>query len=492
MSPLKPSPVPFKPHAYQVKAIKRGLEQAVVGYFLDPGLGKTSIILSIIKILLAKKMVGKILIIAPLRVAASTWPRELEKWLDFCKFKAIVLHGPKKDQLLQEDADIYLINPEGLDWLLKATKVKNGKKTSVHVDVREFKKLGFDMLVVDELTKFKNHQSIRFKAIKQVLGTFRRRYGLTGSPAANGLLPLFGQMYMLDEGRSLGRFITHYRDAYFESDYMGFSYTVKEGAEQEIYKRISPVVMRLDAADLLELPQKIDNVIRLELPASARKVYDALEDDLFFEMGSGVITAKNTGVALGKCRQVASGAIYIEDALGELVKKARKVKREWEMLHDTKLDALEDLVESLQGSPILIAYEFQHDLARLKERFGADLPYIGSGVSIEEGKRLEKLWNEGKLPVLAVHPVSIAHGVNMQDSGQHIAWFTLTWDYENYDQLIRRLLRQGSKHKKIFNHIFLMEDTIEEAVLGALHAKRRGQGSLFDGLKQLQARRRQK
>lgn len=494
LSPLKPSPVPWQPHKYQEKAIKRGLADAAVGYLLDPGLGKTSILLAISKVLLKRKLVSKILVIAPLRVAVSTWPAEIEKWTDFNGLRYVVLHGPKKDQALRTDADIYLMNPEGLDWLIKPTKTRRGNKTSVAVDVKAFAKLGFDMLIIDELTKFKNYRSIRFKAIKQVLHTFSRRYGLTGSPAANGLMGLFGQIYMLDSGRSLGSYITHYRERFFIPSFNGFSYDLQPGAEELIYERIAPVTMRMGAEDYLSLPKLVENVIKLEMPEDAWEIYRALEKDLFVELESGEsFAAKNTGVALNKCRQLVGGAIYDEAGLGELVKPAKRAARKWTLIHDAKVEALYDLVDELQGAPVLIVYEFHHDLERIRERFAKDkidVPAFGGGLSVAEGKRLEARWNSGELPILAAHPQSIAHGLNLQGSGQHIIWFTLTWDYEMFTQLIDRLRRQGSKNTKIFNHILQMEDTIDEAVLAALRSKARGQHSLFDALKELQSRRR--
>lgn len=485
---FKPSAKPWTPHNYQKRAIKFLIGQAAAGLFLDPGLGKTSISLGAIKILKSRGLIGKVLIIAPLRVCHSTWPNELQKWTDFSGLTCAILHGKDKDQRLHDDVDLYIINPEGLDWLLKPTKTKVGKRTRVTVDVKAFKRLGFDTLLVDELTKFKNYQAIKFKALKQVLGTFSRRWGLTGSPAANGLGGLFGQMYVLDQGRSLGQYVTHFRDKYFTPSFNGFSYDLIDGAEEQIYKQISPVVLRMADSDYLELPQLVENIIDVEIPPKAREVYDALENELLATIESKQVTAKNSGVALGKCRQVASGAIYLEAGLGEVVKVKPRGKRDWAEVHEAKLDALEDLVDELQGKPAIIVYEFHHDFERIVGRLG-DLPHIGSGVSMARGKLLEAQWNAGQLPLLLAHPASIAHGLNLQGSGQHIIWFTLTWDYELFDQLIRRLRRQGSTHKRIFNHILVAKDSVEEVVLGAIRAKRRGQNALFDGLRDLQRRR---
>lgn len=483
-------PQKWNPHGYMKKAVKFLLEHACAALFLDPGLGKTSITLAAILLLIKKKMIGKVLIVAPLRVAGSTWPREIKKWTDFRGIRYVILHGPKKDQLLQEDADVYIVNFEGLEWLLDIEKWKNGKgKTQVQVDVKRFKKFGFDVLVVDELSKLKNTQTVRFKALKQVLHTFGRRWGLTGSPAANGLLDLFGQAYVLDMGNALGQYITHYRSTYFVPSRDGYNWDLAEGSEKKIYKALSPLVLRMSADDYLELPREIPNNIFVDLPPEARKVYDELEEELITALEDGEVVAANSAVASGKCRQVASGGVYLTPDVTELIKK--KGKREWALLHHAKTDALVDLIEELQGSPILVAYDFAHDLERIREKLDDDVPYIGGGVTLKRSRELEHKWNAGKLPYLFAHPASIAHGLNLQEAGHHIGWYTPTWNYEEYDQFIRRVLRQGNTSDRVFVHHFLARDTIDEyAVMPAIHRKRKGQNALFSGLKELQRRRR--
>lgn len=483
-------PKKWNPHNYMKKAVRFLLEHACAALFLDPGLGKTSITLAALSMLFKRKMISKVLIVAPLRVAGSTWPREIKKWTDFRGLRYVVLHGPKKDQLLKEDADIYIVNFEGLEWLLDIEKWKNGKgKTQVQVDVRRFKKLGFDVLVVDELSKLKNTQTVRFKALKQVLHTFGRRWGLTGSPAANGLLDLFGQAYVLDMGNALGQYITHYRSTYFVPSRDGYNWDLAEGSERKIYKALSPLVLRMSADDYLELPREIPNNIFVDLPPEARKVYDELEEELITALEQGEVVAANSAVASGKCRQVASGGVYLTPDVTELIKK--KGKREWALLHHAKTDALVDLIEELQGSPILVAYDFAHDLERIREKLDDDVPYIGGGVTLKRSKELEHQWNAGKLPYLFAHPASIAHGLNLQEAGHHIGWYTPTWNYEEYDQFIRRVLRQGNTSDRVFVHHFLARDTIDEyAVMPAIHRKRKGQNALFSGLKELQRRRR--
>lgn len=482
---FKPSAKPWMPHSYQKKAVKFLLEHAAGALFLDPGLGKTSITLAAIKMLKQKKVLDKVLLIAPLRVCYSVWPKEVEKWEDFNDIKVVVLHGPNKDALLKTEADVYVINPEGLEWLLQVKKTKTPTgKTKVDVDLRRWKALGFDTLVVDELSKFKHTNTNRFKALKLVLHTFRRRWGLTGSPASNGLMDLFGQCYILDQGRTLGPYITHYRMKYFVPSYDGFSWNIREGAEQEIYERLNPLALRMAADDYLDMPTLIENNIRVDLPEKVMEIYDRLENDLIAKLDAKVVVASNAAAASMKCRQVANGGIYLDPEVEALV-KLPKSKREWVNLHTEKVDALADLIEELQGSPILVAYDFEHDLDRLRERLGQDIPYIGGGVTAKRSAELEKAWNAGHLPVLLGHPQAMAHGLNLQEVGHHVCWHSLTWDYELYDQFIRRVLRQGNKSKKVFVHHIIARGTIDEAILAAVKSKRRGQNALFDALKKL-------
>ena len=485
------SPVPWKPHDYQKKAVKFLLEHGAAGLFLDPGLGKTSITLAALKLLLKAGKEDKILIIAPLRVAHSTWPGEAEKWLDFKGLRIVVLHGKDKDELLKQDADIYVINPGGLDWLLGVTKTKSLRtgKNVVSVDMKRVKKLGFGTLVIDELTAFKNHQSDRFKAVKQVIGTFSRRWGLTGSPAANGLLQLFGQMYMLDQGRSLGQYVTHYRRTYFLPAYSGFGWDIKPGAEDQIYERINPLVLRMAAEDYLEMPQRIENPIRVRMPDDAFQAYLSVEEDLLAMVDGGQIVAKTSGVALGKCRQMASGGVFLTPDVEGLFKPSR-TKREWVELHNEKIDALEVLVEELQGSPLLVAYEFSHEAERLRKAFPTAV--FVEDYPAKDFKKLEDKWNRGEIELLFAQAQSLSHGLNLQEAGHNVAWFTLTWDGEVYDQFIRRVLRQGNKSKRVFVHIFLCDNTVDLYVWNSLRAKGKTQNALFDGLKQLSKSRRQK
>ncbi len=476
---------PWTPRRYQKKAVKFLLEHAAAALFLDPGLGKTAVTLGALKILKECGLIDRVLIVAPLRVCHSVWPGEINKWTDFAGLSYAVLHGPAKDDLLlHSDADIFLVNFEGLEWLLNVEKrrTKSGK-IQVRVDIERWRKLGFDTLVVDELTAFKNTNSIRFKAIKQVIGTFRRRWGLTGTPAANGLMGLFGQCYVLDEGRTFGRYITHFRREYFDRGYSDYDWLLKPGAEERIYERLKPLALRM-GDDLIDMPKLVENNILIELPQKAMSVYTTLEDKLLVELENGKVTAGTAASASIKCRQIANGGVYLDDEVEALLKLPGK-SREWAKMHDAKVDALAGLIEELQGSPVLVAYEFQHDLERIKAKLGKSTPHLGrSGVKARETAKLIARWNNGDIPVLLVHPAAAAHGLDgLQHRGNHVVWFSMTWDYELYDQLIRRVRRSGSKATRVYVHHLMAKDTIDEAIFHALKSKARGQRALFNALK---------
>ena len=289
-------PVKWKPHAYQKGAIKFLLERACAALFLDPGLGKTSITLGAVKILLAEKLIRRVLVVAPLRVCYSVWPKEVKKWEDFQNIRVAVLHGKDKERNLRSEAEVYVINPEGLAWLM--------------TDGR-FKLLGADVLVIDESSKFKHTNTARFKTLRPVLSKFSRRYILTGTPCPNGLLDLFGQVYILDLGKSFGPFITHYRTEFFEpTGFGGFTWVPKHGTEERIQKLLKPLALRLSAKDYLELPELIPVKVEIELPPDARKIYDQLETELITLVDGQVVTALSVAAANTKCRQVANGGLY--------------------------------------------------------------------------------------------------------------------------------------------------------------------------------------
>lgn len=455
--PSEQLPIDWKPKDYMKKAVTFLLKNSFGGLFLDPGLGKTSISLAAIKVLLKKDILQCALIIAPLRVCHSVWPRELEKWKDFNDLKISILHGKSKEKNLEEDADIYIINPEGLQWLLGHKIFK--------------KKFKGQALFIDESSKFKHTNTKRFKLLRRHLPQFDRRYVLTGSPAPNGLLDLFGQIYIIDLGMALGKYVTHYRSKYFyPTGFGGYEWRLQEGADKLIHKAVKPLTLRLAAEDYLELPKLIINDIYVDLDEKSREIYDEMEEDLIAAVARREIVASSAAVASNKCSQIANGGIYDADGKAHFI-------------HGLKADVVDELVGELNGSPALIAYEFGHDLERLRAVLGKDVPYIGGGVSTKRATVLEAEWNRGELPVLLGQPASIAHGLNIQEAGNHIIWHSLTWNFEFYDQFIKRVLRQGNLHKSVYVHRIIARNTVDEVKIMALNNKQRTQKDLFDALK---------
>ena len=481
---LKPSgPPKWKPHGYQKRAVKFALERQAAGLLLDPGLGKTSIILAAYDIRRKAKLARKLLVIAPLRPCYMVWPAEIEGWQDFKHLRWSVLHGKHKQKALEADADVYIINPEGLDWLI-GQFMKGGR-----FDRNGWMKLGFTDLAVDELTRFKHSKGKRFKLLKNILGLFQVKWGLTGTPAPNGLQDLFGQMYVLDEGNALGRYITHYRMNYFYNpDGNGWKWVPRAGAAELIYEKLKNLCIRMQAKDYLELPEITPLKIMLDLPPAARKTYDLMEDVMIAKMEDKLVVASNAAAASTKCRQIANGAVYVDDDVASIVRGStgRKVLN----VHDVKVEAVSELVEELQGNPLLLAYEFNHDLDRLLAHFGKGTPYIGSGVNAKRSKEIESAWNAGEIPLLLGHPASMGHGLNFQrGDASHVGWFSMFWDLELYDQFIRRVWRQGNKSRRVFVHHFMMRDTCDEVIYFAQRRKDRGQQALSDALIELQGMR---
>jgi len=473
-------------HKYQKKAVNFLLEREQAGLFLDPGLGKTSITLDAITYLFEEEVINRVLIVAPLNVCHNTWPDEIAKWEDFSYLTYSILHGRKKEEAFMEDTHIHLINPEGLEWLF------------TQMDDRDY-----DMLVVDESSKFKNAQSKRFKLLRKYLSEFTIRYILTGSPAPNGLINLFGQIYLLDQGQALGRYITHYRNQFFyPTGYGGYTWELQAGADEKIYDRIAPMVLRLAAEDYLELPplvRDIDNggLTYVELPKAARRIYDQMETQMIAEIEAGEIVAVNGGVASQKCRQIANGGIYLDKPpeidefldwmerndldSGQSMTMSRGTLQ-IEAIHDLKAQAVANLVDELEGQPCLVAYEFKHDLERLRKVLGADTPYIGGGVSQTKQQAIIAKWNAGEIPVLLGQPSSMAHGLNMQGAGRAVIFHSLIWDFEAYDQFIKRIWRQGQTERVFLYHI-AAKDTVDEIIVQRLKKKDFTQQKLFNALK---------
>jgi SNF2 family DNA or RNA helicase len=452
--------ISYEPHEYQKRAIELMVKQACAGLFLDPGLGKTSISLAAFSVLGEEGFVKGMLVIAPLRAIYNVWPAEVKKWRDFNGLSVGILHGPDKNEVFEEDHDVYVINPEGVAWLTP-------KLMRLRPD-----DWPFDMLVVDESTKFKSASSQRFKLLRKVLHNFKRRYILTGTPTPNGLLDLFGQIFILDLGNSLGQYITHYRNSYFfSSGYGGYTWTPMLHAMRDISEAISPLVLRMAAEDYLELPELTQTMIWLDLPKAARKIYKGLEDDFITEVGENTITAPSAAAAGIKCRQVLNGAIYHEE---------ESEKRKWSHVHDVKMDALVDLVEELSGQPLLVLYEFKHDRERILKKF-PDCAVLG-GQSMKKDQIVIDRFNRGEIPMVVGHPASMGHALNLQGDCAHICWFGLTWNFEHYDQAIKRIWRQGNEAPRVIVYHLCIRDSLDVAVVKALYWKDNVQEKFVDAI----------
>lgn len=440
----------YKPHNYQQFATDFILNQSICCLMLDMGLGKTVITLTALwQLALDSFDVSKVLVIAPKRVAEDTWPKELAKWEHLTGLTSSLVLGPAAERkaALQRKAFLYIINRENVAWLVK----------NYYWD--------FDMVVIDELSSFKSNKAERFKAMKKVRPMVTRIVGLTGTPAPNTLLDLWPQMYLMDMGQRLGRFIGGFRDRFFLPDKRNreiiYSYKPREGAEDAIYALISDICISMKAADYLDMPERIDNRIEVSMSPKERKLYDDFQKDMVLSIGDEELDAVNAAALSNKLLQMANGAVYGED------KKVIPI-------HDRKLDALEDLVEAANGKPLLVAYWYKHDLHRIKARFK-------NARCIDTAKDIDD-WNAGKIPLALIHPASAGHGLNLQDGGCTIVWFGLTWSLELYQQLNARLWRQGQKHTVVIHHI-VTKGTHDEDVMRALENKDTRQSALIEAVR---------
>lgn len=441
----------FVPHEYQKYATKFIEENDISALLLDMGLGKSVITLTAIRNLIIKGEVGRVLVIAPLRVARSTWPDEIAKWDHLNDLTYSVAVGTEKERLeaLKKNVEIVIINRENVDWLVN----KSGYK------------FNFDMIVIDELSSFKSYSAKRFKALLKVRPYVERIVGLTGTPSSNGLMDLWAEYRLLDFGERLGRYITRYRLKYFTPDKRSatviFSYKLLPGAEDEIYNAISDITISMKAKDYLKMPDLIINEVTVDLDPSERRTYETLRKEMVVQISEQEeIDAVNAASLSGKLLQMANGAVYDED---------KRVLR----IHDKKLDALEDLIEAANGKPVLIAYWYKHDLERIKERF--NVREILNDQDIRD-------WNNGKIDVAVIHPASAGHGLNLQQGGSTMIWFGLTWSLELYEQANARLYRQGQNETVVIHHI-ITKGTIDEDVMLALKRKEKMQSALIDAVK---------
>lgn len=451
----------WTPHEYQMRAITEMVSKPGYGLFAEPGLGKTSTTLAAFSVLRDNGAAKGLLVVAPLRPCYRVWPTEIEKWSDFAGMTCTILHGPKKDaRLTGPKHDVYVINYEGLAWLApKLARIPQ-------------KDWPFDVLALDESTKVKNTQTVRYKTLKTLRDKFSRVWALTGTPAPNGIENLFGQIFMLDGGERLGRYITHFRREYFEErrHFMGFSeWFPRADTQERVQSKIADITLALRAEDYLKMPRKIENRIEVDLPPAALRVYKGVEDEFYAEIGSGVVTAANAAAKGMKLRQVCGGGVYSTDGVSEL--------------HDAKVEALLDLIEEQEGQPLLVAVQFEHEVARIRKALGYDAPYLGGGLSVSASNRIVDDWNAGKIPVLLAHPTSVAHGLNLQAGGNAVCWYSLTWNLEEFDQFNARVWRQGQT-KPVTFHFIVARETIDDNVLTALRSKDRTQKALMAALKE--------
>lgn len=445
----------FSPWKYQTYAINHVMDHKASGLFLDMGMGKTVSTLTAIDNLLWLGDINKVLVIAPLRVAEDTWSTECEKWEHLKHLRISKILGTKKQRrdALLKDADVYVTNRENVDWLVGEC----------------FSSWMWDMVVIDELSSFKSSKAKRFRALKKVRPYFKRIVGLTGTPAPNSLIDLWPQIYLLDGGQRLGKTITGYRERFFSpgrrNGYVVYNWELKQGAEESIQNKISDICISMSAKDYLDMPDRIDNRIDITLPKKALDTYKQLEKDLVIELGEDDITAANAAVLTNKLLQLANGAIYTETK--EVIK-----------VHDEKLNRLEEIIDTSNGKPVLVFYNFKHDyerISKLLEKLKIKYQTLNTSEDI-------KSWNNGEIEVALLHPASAGHGLNLQYGGNIIVWFGLTWSLELYQQANARLYRQGQKETVIIHHL-IAKETVDEDVMNALANKEVNQNMLLESVK---------
>ena len=429
----------FIPHEYQRYAAEYIITHPVTALLLDIGLGKTVTTLTAVNELMSDYFeISKVLVIAPLRVARDTWPAEIQKWEHLQNLTYSVAVGTEAERLraLKAKADIYIINRENVQWLIEESGVV----------------FNYDMLIIDELSSFKNHDTKRFKSLMKMRPKVRRVVGLTGTPSSNGLMDLWAEFRLLDMGQRLGRFIGKYRNDYFLPDkYKGnivYSYRPLPDAEQRIYDKISDITISMKSTDHLKMPELIISEYPVKLSEEERQHYEELKEELVLELPDGDVTASNAGSLSNKLSQMANGAIYSDD-------------RDVLPIHDRKLDALEDIIEAANGKPVLVAYWFKHDLARIQERLNKlHIPFA----TMDKADSISR-WQRGALPVGLIHPASAGHGLNLQSGGSTLIWFGLTWSLELYQQTNARLWRQGQQSKTVIIQHIITTGTIDRKIM---------------------------
>lgn len=445
----------YAPHKYQQLAEQHIYDTPRCGLFLEMGLGKTVVTLTALYTLMYDRFeIRKALVIAPLRVAEDTWSRESEKWdhLQGLTISKILGTPTQRRKALAKDADIYIINRENVVWLCnELSQIGDG--------------WDFDAVVIDELSSFKSPKAQRFKALRKYITRSSRVIGLTGTPAPNGLIDLWSQIYLLDGGERLGKTVTGFRERYFVPNQRNqttiFNYKPKSEAEQNINDKIADICISMKAEDWLEMPERIDSIQTVRLSEKEMADYEKFEKDAYLQFLEGEVTAASAAALTGKLLQYSNGAMYLPD--GGYVETS-----------DKKLDLLEELVEAANGKPVLCFYSFRHDLERIRKRFP-------KARKLENARDIED-WNRGEIPMLLAHPAGAGHGLNLQDGGSIIIWFGLTWSLELYQQANARLYRQGQQKAVIIHHL-ITEGTRDEDVLRSLQGKEDVQDSVMEALK---------
>lgn len=463
--------------AYQFRAVNWLHRKKNSGLFLEMGLGKT-VIEQTVFLELLKQHKG-VIVIAPYRVAETVWAQEAKEWehTKGIRFSHILGSDKQRRAALYAKAQVYLMNVENVAWLVNELAAMQKAK----------RPLPFDWLVIDESSMFKNTSTTRFRAIRAMLPIFKRRNILTGTPTPNTYLELWPQLYILDQGETLGPSFEIYRNRYFEFDEEVGRYVLKPRAMQAINKRIAPVVLRLDSSLLTNMPKVVTSKVTVTLPREARTIYDRLEADMFVRLNDvmarmrgsdrrGLIEAVNAAVLTGKCHQIANGAIFDSEQ-----------RAVWHHVHDAKIDALKEVLDELSGEPTLIAYTYRHDRERLLHALGKDTPVIGGGR--KDTLAVVKGWNEGRYPYVLVHARSAGHGLNMQFGGHNLTFFSMLYSLELHDQLIARLARSGQKNPFVNVRYIMAQDTVDLAMLDTIVRKAHGQAMFLNMLRDYQARR---
>lgn len=441
----------YKPHDYQRTAYNWIMEHERCGLFLDMGLGKTVVTLTAIRDLILSLEVERVLVIAPLRVANDTWTREADKWDHLQDLKISKVTGTEKQrrEALSINADVYVTNRENVTWLIE----------------KELWRPDFDMVVIDELSSFKSPSAKRFKQLRKRISGVSRVVGLTGTPAPNGYLDLWSEIYLLDRGERLGRTVTGYRQGFFDNysrDPAYGIYKLRRGAKEQIDKRLEDICMSMKAVDYLKMPEKIENVIPITLTSKERAAYDAMEKAQLLHIGDTEVAAFSAAAALNKLLQISNGFVYDEEGVPHRI-------------HEKKLDALEEIIDTNPGQPILVFYNFSADKEALLQRF-PEARILDTSEDISD-------WNAGKIPLILAHPASVGHGLNVQSGGHIIVWYGPIWSLELYQQANARLYRQGQKSDHVVINILSTSGTADEDVIKALQNKDITQESLMRALR---------